>query len=50
MSRRELLVNWCRLVLLKWRLIRGCALPSLATSCLHWLDAYAARLRQGGER
>ena len=50
MSRRELLVNWCRLALLKWRIVRGSALPALASSLLAWLDRVSVRLHQGGEQ
>lgn len=44
MTRRELLVNWGRLALLKWRIVRGVALPGAAMGLLSWLDGIAARL------
>ncbi len=42
MTRRELLVNWTRLALLRWRVLRGRALPAFATAFLRTLDRWAA--------
>jgi hypothetical protein len=46
-SRRECLCNLGRLTLLRWRLMRGTALPGFAMSTLAALDRWATRLHQG---
>lgn len=38
MTRREALLNSGRLFLLRWRMIRGRALPAFATAALRFLD------------
>lgn len=42
MTRRELLVNWARLLLLKWRFVRGTALPACAMALMRTLDRWSA--------
>jgi hypothetical protein len=49
-TRRELLVNWLRLTLLRWRVVRGRALPALATSLLAQLDVWAKQAQCRGRR
>jgi len=44
--RREILINWGRLALLRWRVLRGRALPGVAMMFLKFLDALAERLAQ----
>ncbi len=43
MTRRELFVNSLRLALLRWRVVRGRALPAIGMSLLRWLDRDAAQ-------
>jgi|OpeIllAssembly_1097287.scaffolds.fasta_scaffold1413421_2 hypothetical protein len=50
MTRREVFVNWCRLALLKWRIVRGSALPSLAMALLARLDGWAQTLQSRGRQ
>ena len=50
LSRRELLVNWGSLSLLKWRLIRGHALPAIAANLLVALDRWALSLQRRERR
>jgi len=40
---RGALLNWARLVLLRWRVIRGRALPAVAMLVLRQLDRWAER-------
>ena len=47
LSRRALLVNAARLVLLKWRLVRGVALPAVGMAALRILDRWAERAIDG---
>ena len=49
MTRREWLVNWARLVILRWRMVRGRALPALGVAALRWLDTVAARDARKGQ-
>ncbi len=46
MTRRELLLNWARLALLRWRVLRGRALPAIASSLLVALDRVALALQK----
>ena len=46
MTRRELLINWSRLGLLKWRIVRGKALPAAALALLRALDRAAVKLQE----
>ncbi|HXZ43738.1 MAG TPA: hypothetical protein VEH53_02840 [archaeon] len=39
-------IDVARLRLLRWRLIRGRALPAFGTALLTWLDRYAVALQQ----
>jgi len=50
-TRREVLVNTFRLALLRWRMVRGRALPAFGTALLVWLDRWALALqRKRGQR
>ena len=49
LTRREILINSSRLLLLKWRLVRGRALPALASALLAWLDRWALRIHREAE-
>jgi hypothetical protein len=42
MTRREILINWGRLMLLRWRVVRGRSLPAFAMVWLRQLDRWAA--------
>ena len=46
MTRRELLVNWARLALLRWRVVRRRALPAFAMALLRGLDRLALRFAE----
>ncbi len=48
MSRREVLINWGRLILLKWRVVHGRALPAIASSLLTVLDRWATQIHEAG--
>ena len=50
MTRRQWFVNLARLSLLRWRVLRGRALPVFASALLIRLDAWAKRLEQGRGR
>ena len=42
MTRRDVLINWGRLALLRWLVVRGSALPAFAMAWLRALDRWAA--------
>jgi len=42
LTRRELLINWGRLSLLRWRMVRGAALPACAMTALRILDRWSS--------
>jgi hypothetical protein len=46
MTRRALLVNVSRIALLEWRILRGRALPAVATWMLSMLDRLALRWQE----
>ncbi len=48
MTRREVFINVARVALLQWRILRGRALPALASSLLVWLDRWALALEKRG--
>ncbi len=48
MTRREVFVNVARVALLQWRILRGRALPAIASSLLLWLDRVALALQKRG--
>ena len=48
MTRREALINAGRILLLRWRVIRGRALPAIAMAVLSALDRLAARWQERG--
>jgi hypothetical protein len=50
MTRRELLLNWSRLWLLRWRVVRGYALPAFATALLRLLDSWAVQSQKRSRR
>jgi hypothetical protein len=45
MTRREWILNLARLALLRWRVIRGTALPAFAMALLRFLDRVQAERR-----
>jgi hypothetical protein len=45
MTRREWLINLARLALLRWRLIRGTALPAFGMALLRALDRFQVERR-----
>jgi len=47
LTRRQWLVNSARLLLLRWRVIRGRALPVFAMGILRTFDRWAAELALG---
>jgi hypothetical protein len=50
MTRQEFFINWARFALLRWRVVRGRALPALAMAVMRGLDAWARHLEQRGRR
>jgi len=50
MSRREWLVNVARLALLRWRVVRGAALPAFGLAALRLLDSWALSLSKRARR
>jgi len=50
MTRREAIINGARIFVLRWRVLRGRALPAVGSALLVWLDRWAVRLHQSDER